>query len=959
MKFKSSIAPYPAIALGIWAIALVPMFSQTASAPAAADADQPSKMDAIVVTGSYLPGPAGSSALPVVTVGPQEISDSGVSTDMLSILRKALPEFSGNGNLGLENAGNVAFYTMGGSSLSIHNLSTLVLINGRRVAFDPAEAAVGGEFVDVNMIPPSAVDRIEVVSDGASAVYGSDAVGGVVNIILKSNYNGWEAGVHFGDSDNTGHYEERSAYLTGGVSKPGTSLMVSVEATRTDPIYMSQRPYSNPIYGTTSYPGVIDIVSFQNGSDTYYKLNPALNAPPGGTQYTIDQLVQMGVYSPLTPQQVLAGYNLANEQTLQESMKRRSAVANFEHDLIGDRLTVFGDLIYAVTHTQSAVTAQSLSPYVSTPTTDFAEYGTTPPPPGPYAFLPYIPASVQASPFDPNWIAQGNLVTAHDKLLGNPLLTQDASTFYRFTAGLNGKIGSNYTWETAVSYSHYHVDYTSPGQIDTAGLNAALATGAINPFAYTQTGALPAGVLGTKTDDMLSELTTYDALFRGTPFELPGGKASFAAGASYTWEKLSGTPDSTSLPNAEGIPGWLSYQSLSNFAATRGVSSLYGEVKVPLFGAAQGLPLLHSVTLDISGRYDDYTLVGHSSVPGASLAWQPFDSQLSLRVSAERSFAAPQLYDLYGPVQYGQVPPISFNDYGGGVTQQAIFNGFSGPNTHLSPAKANTWTAGFVYEPMALKGFTFTADYFEAFDKDEIGYLSVPAIVQSTELLGPASPFAQFVHFGSPVGAGVTGPGQLSTANPSDVYIQVPVINLASQTIKGFDIALSYNVATLSAGRFELASNLTAFNSYLVQAIPTENYYQYAGDASGAASSSQGTIPKWRSHTTLEWSMGGLSAVVGQTLVPKVTDIGPGGDAATAPVPVGSYQQYDLIAGYDFSKNRATAWLGKTSVRLGVDNAFNRMPPVAVNAFPGTNADVGTYGGAVGRLWFIDAAYHF
>jgi iron complex outermembrane receptor protein len=328
-------------------------------------------------------------------------------------------------------------------------------------------------------------------------------------------------------------------------------------------------------------------------------------------------------------------------------------------------------------------------------------------------------------------------------------------------------------------------------------------------------------------------------------------------------------------------------------------------------------------------------------------------------VSAERSFAAPQLYDLYGPVQFGEVPPISFNDYGGGVTEQATFNGFSGPNTHLSPAKANTWTAGFVYEPKALKGLTLTADYFEAFDKDEIGYLSVPAIVQSTELLGPASPFAQFVHFGSPVGPGVTGPGQLSTSNPSDVYIQVPVINLASQTIKGFDIGLAYNVATVSAGRFEVASNLTAFNSYLVQALPTENYYQYAGDASGAASSSQGTIPKWRSYTTLEWSMDGFSAVVGQTLVPKVTDIGPGGDASTAPVPVGSYQQYDLIAGYDFSKNRSTSWLGKTSVRLGVDNAFNRMPPVAVNAFPGTNADVGSYGGAVGRLWFIDADYHF
>lgn len=927
--------------------------------PTSGGDETPSRMDAVIVTGSNLPNTAGASSVPVASVGAQDMADSGVSTDLLSMLRKALPQFAGNGNIGIDNAGGQAFFTMGGSQLSIHNLSTLVLINGRRVAFDPAEAAIGGEFVDINMIPPSAVERIEVVSDGASAIYGSDAVGGVVNVILKSNFSGWEAGVHWGESDNPGHYTERSGYLSGGYSRPGSSLMISVEGTEFSPVYESSRPYSSQIYGSTSYPGLIDLVNFQNGSDQYYKLNPSLNAPPGGAQYTIDQLVQNGTYIPLTYQQVFGGYNMAGQQTLTESLKRRSFVADLDQQLAGERLELFGDLILATTHTQSSVSAQSLSPYVSTPVTDYAEYGTTPPPPGAYGFLPYVPAATASNPFDPNWISQGYLVTVHDKFEQYPLLTQDSSSFFRIVAGLKGKIGANYSWEAAYNFSRYHVEYTSPGQVDTAALNAALAAGSVNPFAYTQSGALPAGVIGTKSDDMFSILSSFDALLRGTPFELPSGAVSFALGASFTREHLTGSPDANSVPNAESIPAWLSYQSLSPFDASRNVESVFGEVKIPLVGPAQNLPGAHSVTLDLTARYDDYTLVGHSAVPGVSLAWQPVDSLFSFRVSAERSFAAPQLYDLYGPVQYGQNPPITFNNYGGGVTQQAVFNGFSGPNTDLSPAKANTWSAGFVLTPKSVKGLTLSADYFEAFDKDEIGYLSVPAIVQSTELFGTASPFARFVHFGSPAGPSVTGPGQLSTSNPSTVYIEVPVINLASQTIKGFDASLSYSVTTETAGRFDLTSNLTVFNSYLVQAIPTENYYQYAGDVSGGASSAQGTIPKWRTHTTLEWTRKGVDVVVAQTLIPKVTDIGPGGDAASAPVSVASYQQYDVIVGYDLSRNRALSWAGKLNLRVGVDNAFNRMPPLAPNANPNTNADVGTYGGAIGRLWFVDAQYRF
>ena len=197
----------------IVAAALTARAQTAAPSPPAAANEEPIVLSQVVVTTSYLPDRVNTATKPVQVLGLEQMANAGVATDLADFLRKAVPQFTGNGSLGLENAGSEAFVTQGGSMLQIHNLKTLVLVNGRRVAFDPAEAALGVEFVDLNMIPPSAIDHVEIVSDGASALYGSDAVGGVINVILKSNFNGWEAGVHWGESNNPGHYTERSGYL--------------------------------------------------------------------------------------------------------------------------------------------------------------------------------------------------------------------------------------------------------------------------------------------------------------------------------------------------------------------------------------------------------------------------------------------------------------------------------------------------------------------------------------------------------------------------------------------------------------------------------------------------------------------------------------------------------------------------------------------------------------------------
>ena len=164
---------------------------------------QPVVLEKYVVTGSNIPQAADALAIPVAVVDNQVIADSGVFSDTLDILRKVAPNISG---IGQENAQIATGSNFGGASVTLKGLPTLVLINGRRVANDPAESTGGFQFVDLNVIPPAAVERIEVLQDGASAIYGSDAVGGVINIILKKDYNGWEMGAHYGMSTASGHY---------------------------------------------------------------------------------------------------------------------------------------------------------------------------------------------------------------------------------------------------------------------------------------------------------------------------------------------------------------------------------------------------------------------------------------------------------------------------------------------------------------------------------------------------------------------------------------------------------------------------------------------------------------------------------------------------------------------------------------------------------------------------------
>ena len=274
--------------------ALIASAMAAAAFPAYA-AEQATELEEIIVTGSLIPQDLNAPGIPVTVMSASDIRDSGVSTNMLDVLQKSQPFFYGSNNLGSDNGNISSGSTNGGSQISLRNRATLVLLNGRRVAVSPVAASGGFNFVDVNMIPVSAIERIEILPDGASATYGADAVGGVVNLILKTNYEGVEVGGRYG-TDDRGQYTERSYYATLGAGNEDTHVTFSTEWAKNDPIYQIDRSWSRGQFRSPTFAGSVNYID-ADGNAQFFYLNPNLNAPPKNLDLTPAQIVAAGIYA--------------------------------------------------------------------------------------------------------------------------------------------------------------------------------------------------------------------------------------------------------------------------------------------------------------------------------------------------------------------------------------------------------------------------------------------------------------------------------------------------------------------------------------------------------------------------------------------------------------------------------------------------------------------------------------
>jgi iron complex outermembrane receptor protein len=969
----------PCAALAVFSFLFVCAPSRGQTQPTPTD-DDTQHMQSFVVTGSNIPNADEALAVPVSIISPSDIVNSGVETNVLDVLRKISPAISG---IGGENATIATAGQNGGSQILLHNLPTLVLVNGRRMAYNPVDGSGGAEFVDLNAIPLAAIDRIEVLSDGSSAIYGADAIGGVINVILKKDYNGWEADTHFGYSDTTGHYSERSGSLSGGVSNGTTSITVSLEYSQTDPIVESERPYTNPFYATTYVPGILEVFGLTTnpgtpgfGYDEAFQLVSGVNAPPGGGTYTIQQLVSMGVYkdlgsfnNPSVISYVQQIYNLADHEYLEQSLKRQSALVNIDHQIFGDKLDGFAYLLFSHVNTESGLNAQPLFPFISDTNANLGNIGVNPLPSG----TEYVPVNAPTNPLSQTSLDQGFTdgsggysAYVHNRFEGSPRLFQNNDLALTVVGGLRGKINNDWSWEVAADISRYQDNYANLGLLDTNNLIAAFVDGQINPFAINQIPGATAGVLGTAFVNYVSTNNTFDAVLRGKLFELPAGAVNFAAGFDFSRQNLTAVPDNNTANDL-----WVDSPTISPFDQNRSITSAYAEIEVPIVDKSHPLPGIYSMAFDGAARYDDYSgNVGSSKVPKVSFKYQPFDDELTLRASAGKSFIAPQLFALYGPTSTGSSSQITYTGANGTNYQNVQFQAQTGSNPNLQPSTATTWDVGFVFTPKAVPNLSITGDYFNTTQHSLISTIDQSTIIQSVEDLGAASPYADDIHFGTAIGPGPSGnaPGQISSRPLSSVYIIADEVNIGAVAIKGFDASLVYELPTKSFGKFDLNSTITVYNSYLIQILPTQNYYQFAGHVSTIASNTEnessgggegGTIPRWKTYTSITWKYKGLEVLAAQTFIPQVTDIGSGGADESPALTVASFQQWDFALTYKLAALHWSHWTDGLTVRVGVNNAFDYEPPVAPYRLEDSNADVSTYDGPIGRMFYTDISYKF
>jgi len=912
--------------------------------PTLALSQEEGELEEIVVTGSLIPLDLNTPGIPVTVMTQDALESTAATGDLLNTLLKSQPFFFGGTNIGRNNGNISSGSTNGGSQIALRDLPTLVLINGRRVAVSPVTAVGGYNFVDVSMIPQSAVERIEILSDGASATYGSDAVGGVVNVILKTDFEGAEVGAHYGTTEN-GDWTEKSYYGVFGASGDKGNITISTEWKKSDPLMQGDRKWAGPQYGTTTFAGSTSIRDPDGsicGTACYYYLNPSLNSPfddprvVRGQHYTPEQLVEWGVYSgPNTASQQTLLFDLARAPTMIIAKELRSFLSSMDYKL-NETTTLFGDFMYANTTTASQLNAQ---PVTAT-----------------------IAADDPNNPF--------NLaMTGRNRFVEYPRIYATENHALRGVIGVRGDIVGSWKYEVGGNFNRIESNYRNFNLV----IGAGLANG-LNPddpaqqlymFDRTNSATAISGILGTNFQDFVSSLDALDARVYGDLFELPGGAIQLAMGAETRQERLSMTNDA--LDQTGGFNGATPTQP---FKARSGVDGYYAELRIPIFSDKNAVTGFQALDLSIAGRKEVYDSTKDPFVPKFALRWQPVKG-LTVRGTYSESFTAPTLYELYGPAGVGYTPEVEINRYnpdgtpildGNGdpvTTGSTQFRGRSGSNPELDPAESKNWTVGLVWNPDgALRGLEVSLDWWDIKQEKIVGTIDSGVIAQSVERYGPASPYASLVRFGVQdanevyfdTGTLATAPGQVSSRQPDTVWLTATNLNLGGIEEDGLDLRVTYAYDTTDIGTFSGSLAATYLNSYKDATVPGEPIIDYAG------SWNLGVYADWRAFLQLGWTKDAWAVGLNGQFIPSMNDYGYASQGDYDHPKIDSYMQWDLRVGFDFSKldNEYTNGL---AVNLGVNNLFDEELPY-IETEGDQSHDVGSYD-PFGRLFYAELSYKF
>jgi iron complex outermembrane receptor protein len=983
------------------------------------------EIERVIVTGSNIPTAEEESSLPVTKYTADWLAKSGANAPVEGL--RQLPSFVGNASTENNSNGGTGAATINLRALGSENV--LILINGRR-----AFLGSGFDGMDVNLIPLSGLQRAEVLKDGASSIYGSDAVAGVVNLVMFGDrtlapYEGAEFELRYGNTTDT-DANVRQAWIRGGVTglDGRVAIFASAEYYNRAGLYAHDRYISrtadtsnnhqinpnpdigiaglglgglnnnSPLFGgfvvvsppTETFPqsfptGLLVLIDLSNNQITPASYRPfALGSDPASFNFR--------AFSPAIPH-------------LEKSMEYISG----RYKIFGDALKVYGDMLYSHYRQDNALAG---APIFFNP---FANG------------FPEAQASI-FNPFGDRLLLMGYRL---QKELGNRLTTFDKD-WWRWVIGTKGEFSfadnafiSHLGYDAGITYERFDDTETDAGDAVASKLAEQIALGQFNPFigenappigvapTYTtiQIGRtpdgqpiferVPTGETAPYNNILAAQLSAYlgHSLYHQKDFvaditvnarlfpNLWNEGIDVAGGYQRIWEQQHSIPDPV---QAQGDQ--LGFNAAPNFKFRQEINAWYGEIKIPFVTSTMNVPVIYNFEVDYAYRFeefDDTDLTNPSPHDSASfdnggnnrvtVRYQPI-SDLLLRGTWGQSFRSPTPGDLFEPAF--QDFPILFDPVTRSMPQVSLL---TGGNTNIKPEETETWTAGLVYSPKFLPGFTVTSDWYQVFTQNLI-----VSGVDYAQFLLVVDPFNPAIH-----------------RDPFNnvVFIESFNNNAGKRLVQGLDVTAIYQLPTTNFGQFTFTLGWNHFFTWKAEPLAGAGTHNFLGTYNnGTLPLAPGAIPFNKGFLRFEWEYklgpGNLDfiaqgnyigdfeddpqAILGNELVP--------GNEGTTIQPnwilhrrVTDYMTLDLQASYEFVRppmQAAVPGLAKdiknapdqsamavqtgsfwqrmlwgTKITAGVVNAFDRNPPTVLGAF-NDNYDTSLYS-IRNRFWYVALSKKF
>jgi iron complex outermembrane recepter protein len=631
----------------------------------------------VVVTGTRIPVPDGAGAQEVKVYGRDQIEQSGRTTiaDFLNTLPDVAVGSTENG-----------YQTLGGATtVQLHGLpvgTTLVLINGRRLESSGIEAASTQDFFDLNSIPLAAIERVEVLVGGSSAIYGSDAVAGVVNIILRKDFDGVEADMKYGAASGTN--EKKADFAWGKKFGNGDLSLIGSYQSRENLLGKQRANTANAYIAPFGCnPGNVftadgsPLPGAPAGSgDSFAAISPTAQGNPQrtgfqGTYGALNSCSQIA-YSALIPASERYGLLLSGSLELNSNVE------------------LFTEVLYSKVRQRQDTGQVSL----------FGEPG--------YA-LYTVPASNPFNPFG----ADVGVSTALSGVTGFQTFNSD---FVRPLIGAKGALPRGWHWEISGWWSR---DQTTNGDFNVVNpsaaqdaLNSSDPASALNPFVSGAIGSpqLIRSLLYSLSETARGSLLAANGLLRGPLLQLPDGPLEAVIGVDY------GSNRTSFDTSAFGGPA---------VSFSRKTYALFGEVRVPV---------VNTLVATLAGRYDHYDDFGGKTTPEVGLEWRPL-KPLLLRATYAQSFKAPSLPQLYYPQVMSPNSPVTDSQLGNQVESVTLVGG---GNPRLQPETGSATTIGFAFASESIPGLAMTGTQWRIELKNNIEQ-PLPQVIVDNEALFPGS----------------------------------------------------------------------------------------------------------------------------------------------------------------------------------------------------------------------------